>query len=153
MWLIILLFALAIALIIVELVFIPGFGVAGILSIGCVGVAIFLSYSNFAPVVGHIVVGLSVVMYVSVMVIGLKSGTWSRVSLQETVASTVNDNPFEGVSVGDCAMTMSRLAPMGKVVINQRQFEAKSMSSYIDSDQEVVVVGFQDNCLMVKKRV
>ena len=153
MWLIILLFALAIALIIVELVFIPGFGVAGILSIGCVGVAIFLSYSNFAPVVGHIVAGLSVVMFVSVLTFALKSGTWSRVSLQETISATVNDNPFEGVAVGDCAVTVSRLAPMGKVVLNQRHFEAKSMSSYIDEGQEVVIVGFEDSYLIVKKRV
>ncbi len=153
MWLIILLFALAITLIIVELVFIPGFGVAGILSIGCVGVAIFLSYSNFAPVVGHIVAGLSVVMFVSVLVFALKSGTWSRVSLKETISATVNDNLFEGAAVGDCALTVSRLAPMGKVVLNQRQFEAKSMSSYIDEGQEVVIVGFEDSYLIVKKRV
>ena len=151
MWLIILLFVLAIVLIFVELVFIPGFGIAGILSLGCVGVAIFLSYSNFSTAVGHVVSAISLVLFISVLVFALKSGTWSRVSLHETIASTVNDNPFEGVAVGDCAMTVSRLAPMGKVVINQRQFEAKSMSSYINEGQEVEIVGFEGSCLIVKK--
>ena len=152
MWLIILLFVLAIVLILVELVFIPGFGIAGILSLGCVGVAIFLSYSNFSTTVGHIVTAISVVLFISMLAFALKSGTWSRVSLHETISSTVNDNPFEGVVVGDCAMTVSRLAPIGKVVLNQRQFEAKSMSNYIDEGQEVEVVGFEGSSLLVKHK-
>ena len=152
MWLIILLFVLAIVLILVELLLIPGFGIVGILSLGCVGVAIFLSYSNFSTAVGHIVTAISVVLFISVLVFALKSGTWSRVSLHETIASTVNDNPFEGVVVGDCAVAVSRLAPIGKVVLNQRQFEAKSMSSYIDEGQEVEVVGFEGSSLLVKRK-
>ena len=152
MWLIILLFVLAIVLIFVELVFIPGFGIAGILSLGCVGVAIFLSYSNFSTAVGHVVTAISLVLFISVLVFALKSGTWSRVSLHETVSSTVNDNPFEGVALGDCATTISRLAPIGRVAIGQQQFEAKVQSGYIDAGQKVEVIGFEDATLVVKQK-
>ena len=152
MWLIILLFVLAIAFILVELVFIPGFGITGILSLLCVGIAIFLSYSNYSPIVGHVVSGVSVVLFVTVLTIALKSGTWSRVSLHETVSSTVNDNPFEGVALGDCATTISRLAPIGRVAIGQQQFEAKVQSGYIDAGQKVEVIGFEDATLVVKQK-
>ena len=150
MWVIILLFLLAVILILVELFLVPGVGVSGVLSILSLGGAILLTYNNYPPIVGHLVTFVSLLLVVLITCFGLKNGTWKKVSLQETMLSTVNDNQFDGVVIGDSAITISRLAPMGKVMVNNRQFEAKSIDQYVDAHTEVVVVEFGDSYLIVK---
>ena len=50
-------------------------------------------------------------------------------------------------------MTVSRLAPMGKVEIGGKIYEAKSMDSYIDPRREVEVVGFENFNIIVRKHI
>ena len=41
---------------------------------------------------------------------------------------------------------------MGKVLINGKEYEAKSVDSYIDQRQEVTVVGFENFTVIVRKK-
>ena len=59
----------------------------------------------------------------------------------------------QSVRVGDTGMTVSRLAPMGKVEIGGKIYEAKSMDSYIDPRREVEVVGFENFNIIVRKHI
>ena len=136
----------------VELFLVPGFGVSGVLSLLSMIAAIVISYLEHSFLIGCVVVGVSLLSIGVVVCYGLKYGTWKKVSLQETITATVNDSTFEGVSVGDLARTISRLAPMGKVQVGNRQFEAKSIDCYIDERTEVVVVELCDSYLIVKQK-
>jgi membrane-bound ClpP family serine protease len=54
------------------------------------------------------------------------------------------------VKIGDCGVTISRLSPMGKVLIGGKEYEAKSAEAYIDQRSEVTVIGFENFTIIVK---
>ncbi|MFR9566194.1 MAG: NfeD family protein, partial [Rikenellaceae bacterium] len=54
------------------------------------------------------------------------------------------------VKVSDQGTTLSRLSPMGQVIVNGERYEAKSIAGFVDPKQSVEVVGFEDNTLVVK---
>ena len=59
--------------------------------------------------------------------------------------------PETEVALGTLGVTISRLAPMGKVSINGKTYEAKSTDVFIDQKQYVEVVGYDNFTLIVKK--
>ena len=61
------------------------------------------------------------------------------------------DNPYDmsKVAVGDRGVTLSRLAPMGKVLVNGEEYEAKFREGFLDSGVEIEVVEIEGNILIV----
>jgi len=59
--------------------------------------------------------------------------------------------PDNEVKAGDRGVAVSRLAPMGKVEIGGRIYEAKSTDVYIDQRSTVEVVGFENFNVVVRK--
>ena len=60
-------------------------------------------------------------------------------------------SPEQELKVGDRGTTLSRLAPMGKVQIEGRTYEAKSVDCFIDQQSPIEVVGFENFSVIVKK--
>ena len=59
--------------------------------------------------------------------------------------------PERSLHVGDRGTAVSRLAPMGKIEIAGRNYEAKSVDTYIDQRSPVEVVGFENFTVIVRK--
>ena len=59
-------------------------------------------------------------------------------------------SPESELKVGDRGVTLSRLAPMGKVDFGGRTYEAKSLDSFVDPRKEVEVVGFENFNVIVR---
>ena len=84
------------------------------------------------------------------IVLSLRSKTWQRLSLNQKLDSTAAEFPEKEVKVGDIGTTLSRLAPMGKVEINGKIYEAKSFDIFIDPKQCVEVVAFENFSVIVR---
>ena len=84
------------------------------------------------------------------MVIVLRSKTWSRIKLNAKIDSKVEKLDDASVCVGDIGVSISRLAPMGKIKINKINVEAKSTGMYIDEKSKVEVVGIVNKVVIVK---
>ncbi len=56
----------------------------------------------------------------------------------------------ENIRPGDRGVTLSRLAPAGKIEIQGRIYEARSLDSYVDPRTPVEVVGFENFTIIVK---
>ena len=54
------------------------------------------------------------------------------------------------INVGDTGTTLSRLAPIGKAMINDQITEVQSTVEMIDENQEVTVVKMNNNKIWVK---
>ena len=124
MFFIILLVFFGLLFLVAELVLLPGVSIGAILALVSYGGAIYIAFRDYGPLAGGIVVA---------------------VVLPEPVQQSVR--------VGDTGMTVSRLAPMGKVEIGGKIYEAKSMDSYIDPRREVEVVGFENFNIIVRKHI
>ena len=72
--------------------------------------------------------------------------------LQKDISGKVNvvDQTGTEVKVGDVGKTVTRLNPIGKVVINGNYFEAQSLNKYIDQKTDIEVIKVLSNKLVVK---
>ena len=55
------------------------------------------------------------------------------------------------VKVGDVGCTISRLAPMGKVLVNGEEYEAKYRNGFLNKGENVVIVEIEGNVLVVER--
>ncbi len=151
---IIFLILLSIFLFVVEFLLIPGITVAGIGGALLLVAALYMGYKYHGVTTGNILLGVTFVLFVATTVVILKGRTWKRISLHTTINGKVNaEGTEEGVvKPGDMGTTVSRLNPMGKVMIDGKMYEAKSLTGYLDPQQEVQVVKVSGGQIVVKPK-
>jgi membrane-bound ClpP family serine protease len=137
--LIIIILILGVVLLALEIVALPG-GVAGFFGVGLIGVGVWQSYGRFGNSVGTIILVCAIALCVLMLILFMKAKTWKRFSLEEEVDSKVNQLEAT-VKAGARGVTISRLAPTGKALIDGEQMEVHAVNKYIDPDRPIEVVG------------
>jgi len=150
--LIIFLIFLGLLLFIIEFVLIPGVTIAGIGGAVCLITGIVFAFVSFGTATGLTVLGATLAIMVVTTYFMLKAETWKKFMLKTTLDSKVDTvGAGEGkVKPGDRGVTVTRLVPGGKVLVNGEYFEAKSVDILIDPKQEIEVIRIDDNKLIVK---
>ena len=132
---------LGIILLTLEIVALPG-GVAGVFGVILIGLGVWQTYALFGNTVGTIVLLCAIALCVLLMVVLLKRKTWLRFSLNEESDSKVNQLEHT-VKVGATGVTISRLAPTGKALIDGQQMEVHAVNKFIDPDHAIEVVAIE----------
>ena len=139
--LLIIVLLLGIVLLTLEIVALPG-GLAGIFGAVLIAFGVWQTYALFGNRVGTIVLLCSIALCVLLLIIFMKRKTWNRFSLNEESDSKVNQlEPT--VKVGATGVTISRLAPTGKALIEGEQMEVHAVNKFIDPDHPIEVVGIE----------
>lgn len=133
-----------------ELVFLPGAALGVILSLASYAAATYFAFVRIGMVGGFITLGIILLLSLIATIISLRAKTWQRFALKNKVEGQSMQTPAEEVRIGDCGVTISRLSPMGKVLIGGKEYEAKSAEAYIDQRTEVTVTGFENFTIIVK---
>lgn len=133
-----------------ELVFLPGAALGVILSLASYAAATYFAFVRIGMVGGFITLGIILLLSLIATIISLRAKTWQRFALKNKVEGQSMQTPAEEVKIGDCGVTISRLSPMGKVLIGGKEYEAKSTEAYIDQRTEVTVIGFENFTIIVK---
>jgi membrane-bound ClpP family serine protease len=151
MWIIIIsLLAIGLGLIIVELVFIPGTTVVGLLGLIFTIVGIVISYSHFGNTTGfYILMGTSLTTLVALF-FSFRTGAWTRFSLKSSMNSKVNEGMLSTLSVGDEGTTRSALRPMGTAEFGNQQYEVRSLGSFVESGSRIKIVQILSNQIIVE---
>ncbi len=147
---VILLVLLSIFFFIVELFLLPGTTIAGIfatiLSIG----AIWYAYAEIGIMAGNITLLGGFLLFGIATWIFLKSKALDKMSLKTNIKGNSTSISTQ-IEVGNTAVTLSRLAPMGKILINGATVEAKTNGEFIDENTEVNIVEVNKTNVLVKK--
>jgi membrane-bound ClpP family serine protease len=133
-----------------ELVFLPGAALGVILSLASYAAATYFAFVRIGMVGGFITLGIILLLSLIATIISLRAKTWQRFALKNKVEGQSMQTPAEEVKIGDCGVTISRLSPMGKVLIGGKEYEAKLAEAYIDQRSEVTVIGFENFTIIVK---
>jgi len=147
--LIIILIVLGILFLLLEILVIPGTTLAGIVGFGLLFVGIWQAYVSKGTVEGHITLGSTVVITLVTLYYSFKAGTWRRMALKTTVDGKMDQLEGININAGDIGMTVSRLAPSGKALINNEIVEVHTYGEFIDQDREVRVSSVKDNKIIV----
>lgn len=140
----------AIILLIAEVFFFPGITLAGIAGAVCAGGGIWYAY-QVDTMVGHLTVIFSLLAFLLVFYIFLRSRSFKRMELKADIGSKVHSNLEQGVQVGDEGVTVSRLASVGKASIGGKLVEVKSETGWTDENTRVQVTRIEDNYIWVKE--
>ena len=150
MGMVIFLVLLGLFFLVAELVFLPGAALGVILSLASYAAATYFAFVRIGMVGGFVTLGIIIVLSLIATIISLRAKTWQRFALKNKVEGQSMQTPAEEVKIGDCGVTISRLSPIGKVLIGGKEYEAKSSEAYIDQRTEVTVIGFENFTIIVK---
>ena len=147
--LVVILILIGTALLVAELFLIPGFGIAGIAGFIAIAGGVFCAYFYLGATAGHITLAAAVVLCAVAVYLFLRSKALDKMALQKNIDSKVDLIEGKDIHIGDLGITISRLAPMGKVRIGENDVEARSNDAFIDQQTQVRVVALEGNTVIV----
>ena len=142
---------LGIVFFVLEIFFLPGVSIGGIVGTLFTGAGIWYAFAKLGVTAGWIVVAVSVLVLLFVIVYFIKGKPLDKMALDKEL-ETNNFYDMSKVAVGDTGVTLSRLAPMGKVLINGEEYEAKFCEGFLDRGVDVVVIYIDGNVLLVANK-
>ncbi|MCK5134293.1 MAG: serine protease [Bacteroidales bacterium] len=151
MTVIIILIVLGILLFVIEFLLVPGVTVAGIGGLILTVFGVYKAFEDYGSTVGVWVLIGTVLLSVFVIAMSLRDRTWSRLMLKTNIKGTVDsDLTEEQVKTGDRGTALTRLAPMGKILVNDLVREAKSTEGYVDEHTDIEIVSVEGTRISVK---
>ena len=149
---IILLVLIGVVLIILEIFFLPGITVAGFSSLIFFGGGIYYAFVNLGTTAGYVTIVASVVACVVGIIWFMRSKSLDRISLKTDIDSVIPTQVNDSIKVGDEGIALSRLNPMGTVLICTVQVEGKTREDFIDEGSSVIVERVERTSVIVRKK-
>ncbi len=144
---------LGILFMLIEIFLLPGISIAGIAgAIFLIG-GIVYSYMFLGSTAGNVTLAASAVTLGLTFFGLLKSKSLERISLNTNIDDKVDNSYLLKIAVGDIGVAVSRLNPIGKVLVNDVEAEGKSYDGeFIEEDTEIVVVKVETYNVLVKRK-
>ncbi|MBQ5752290.1 MAG: nodulation efficiency protein D (NfeD) [Bacteroidaceae bacterium] len=141
----------ATVLLVVEVVFIPGFGFTGFAGLVAMAGSIFYAFAQIGNAAGWITILVMGMVCISLFLWALYGNSLDKVALNKNIDSTVRDNDVSTLRVGQRGVAKTRLALIGEALFDGRVFEVKSESGLIDEDDEIEIIRISGDTLFVAK--
>jgi membrane-bound ClpP family serine protease len=147
---IIIIILLGIFLLLVEFLIIPGFTIFGIGGFAFMLLGIGSSYYYHGVQTGNFTLLGTVIASLATIYFVFKGKTWKNLGLHANINSKIEPFETDKIHAGDSGKTITRLAPVGKVMVNDILCEAKSISGFIDDNTDIEVVKVLNTQIIVK---
>lgn len=147
---IILLIVIGVILLLAELLLLPGITIAAIASFCCLVGASAWVFSEFGIGLGFLTLGIITLLVIIVLAIFLRPKTWSKMALNTEIKESISTPIDKLVPRDSTGLALTRLAPMGKVIIESQTYEAKTMGAYIDEGTQIKVIGYDNQNVIVE---
>jgi membrane-bound serine protease (ClpP class) len=159
----ILLFLIGVALLIVEIFVIPGFGVFGIAGIILIVAGLFMGLVSDFPLVGTDIMAIAIIQLASSFVLSAiviyflaktlpKSSMWNNLILSKGIKATsgyTSNEEFKKL-IGLTGEALTDLRPSGTVIIEGKRYDVVSQGDFIVKNTKVVVVSEEGSKIVVK---
>lgn len=150
-WIIIALLLLGgIALLIIEIIFVPGTTVVGIAGGILMTFGIIHTFNTYGSGVGYVVFFASVIVGGLVTIWSFRSRSWERFSLKDVISSRVNDEDEMSLQIGQRGITVSSCRPFGKAEFEDKEWEVKTNGSYLESGRIVQIVKIDNRNIFIE---
>jgi membrane-bound ClpP family serine protease len=150
LFIVISLLILGLILLIVEVVFIPGTTVVGLLGVALSIAGVLLAYQNFGKTAGFYAMLCALVATGFALYLSFKSGAWRRFANKSAIESRVNEGSLTHLKVGDVGETLSALRPFGKAEFGNSIVEVRSAGNYAEPKSKIRIVQIESNQIIVE---
>lgn len=147
---IILLIFLGLLLLLIEFAVIPGVTIAGIGGFILLAASVYLAFVEYGTGVGFLTLTVVLILAPLLIYYFFKSKSGKKMILENKIAGKVDLINSEKILVGDIGITIGRLAPMGKIKINEQVVEAQSTGAMIDPKTEIRILKVESNKVIVE---
>lgn len=139
-----------IALIIVEIIFVPGTTIVGILGflVGVYGV--YRSYELYGVDTGHMVLAVSMASGLAAVILSFRSGAWNKFSHKGVMKVPVNEGLTSSLEIGQQGKCISSLKPVGKAEFDNKEYEVSSQGQFIEENTGVRIIKLERNKIIVE---
>lgn len=142
---IVILFVLGFALLLLEILVIPGFGVVGILGIISMFAGLYLSFPDLPTALASIGLSLALTLVASFFLLRRlpRSGVWRKIALDaklENPGFTGEDEKNSVIVVGAIGRAVTPLRPAGTIEVEGRRVDAVSDGAFIPSGAMTEIV-------------
>ena len=150
-WISVLLLILCgVVLIIIELIFVPGTTVLGILGVVAMVGGVVIAFTNFGRATGFWVLTGTILFSILALVYSLRAGTWQRFALKSKIESRVNEDEKLDLRIGMQGKLISDLRPMGTAEFLDKLYEVQTNGNYLKAGGMVEIINLADNKIVVK---
>ncbi len=133
-----------------ELFLIPGLSVAGVAGFLSLAGAVYYAYVKIGTFAGSLTALIMLAVMSFAVYLFLKSRALDKMSLHADISAKIDNLQGRNIKRGDTGITLSRLAPMGKIEVNGLEAEAKTLEGFIDENTMVRVMDIQGNTVIVE---
>ena len=137
-------------LLLIEFAVIPGITIAGIGGFALLAGSVYIAFIEYGTVAGFITLAAVLIIAPMMLYYLFKSRTGRKMILESQIDGSVDSFDREKIKVGDIGKSIGRLAPSGKVKINDETIEAQSTGVFIDHRTDVRVVKILSNKIIVE---
>ncbi|WP_339695508.1 NfeD family protein [uncultured Roseivirga sp.] len=148
---IILLVIIGLILIYIELLFVPGTTVVGVVGFALTCAGVYLTYEKHGTTAGNYMLVGSFLISVVAIYFSFKSKSWDRFSLKDTNKGKFNEGYSLGLEVGMEGIAISDLKPVGKGEFGDKSYEVVSMGSHIESGSRIEIIKVLGNRITVER--
>ena len=141
---------LGLILIIVEIIFVPGTTVVGIMGFLAMGYGIYQSYTIYGNSAGTLTLIGSLLASILLFYFSFKNRSWERFSLKDSSKGRVNDQKALEINEGDKGVSMSSLKPVGKALFNDQEVEVRSNGGFVEENVEIEVLRVEGTKIFVQ---
>ncbi|MBW8323846.1 MAG: hypothetical protein K0M50_03685 [Prolixibacteraceae bacterium] len=141
---------LGIVLLLIEFTILPGITIAGIGGLLLFAYSIYLAFTSYGTLVGFISLGFVLIVSPVLVVKLFKGRSGKKMVLNTVLSGFTNEINEEKVKIGDIGITVGRLAPMGKIKVNDEVVEVKSTGTFIDPGEKVRIIHIEKSLITVE---
>ena len=151
----IILFAIGLLLLLAEIFFIPGFGLAGISGIAAILASIFLTFGNIVQATYSILIamGVSVIGFFLLIKYIPSTRTWRKFVLsteqKKELGYTVGTKDLKRLT-GKEGIAITPLRPSGIVEVNGKKLNALTRGEYVDSNTKIKIISVEGNKIVIE---
>ncbi len=149
---IILIILLGLFLIVLEFFVFPGVTFAGIGGLIFTAGGIFLAYQGYGNTYGNIALVSTLFIGLIILLLSFRAKTWNRLMLHSQIEGKVETVAESSIHIGDEGEAITRLNPIGKVMINGEVIEGKCPGHFIDENSSVIVKEVYKTYVIVKPK-
>ena len=138
------------ALLIIELIFIPGTTFVGIIGLLCVISGLVLTFNHFGNSMGWVATGGTAIFSSAVIIYAFRTGAWNKFALKGAIDSKVNEDKPIGLKIGDVGIARSALRPIGKGEFENAEFEVRSLGELEQTNSKIRIVKIENRKIFVE---
>lgn len=136
-------------LIVVEILFVPGTTIVGLVGFAFAISAIFGAYKYFGATVGNYFLVGSLVTFTLVIYFSFKSEVWLRFANKDKVEAKVNEGLLASLMEGMEGTTISELRPIGKAEFSNKVYEVTA-SHHVRAGEHIRITKVKDSRIFVE---